>query len=470
VHHQSPDGESELRDFLCAQLPIDCPQIRLVQNGTSNPRRLVGMGSLIVSPSDGVSARLTIRADPDHPHDAMAELQNNENLTPGQFAPDAFYYRLDATDVRGRVWQNDAVHVRLMSSDVDTLVVQIKCDFVETRSPFAGRDHARLIFADDLQLPANRHSKSERMVRGVRGMTMRLDHTGFRIDDTDVTYHRCAADPNGRSYEFTAAWPTGAAACYEFDQRLLEAIHFVTASLALPVWSEVAHAGQFTVRVSKHRPTKAGLVRPPLNRVNDPDAIFALLRAYFEYACRDPVGGACAPATRIIRSIIALDGAWLEAVALQICTAAEGLLNEPQFKMLGAPGEAVVGEIDALRDHLESAPVRDTALVTRARALLAPMKSSSAKDRLHQLASQQVISEAEIAAWNSLRHRAAHGTLRIDDAKLQPSLDSVYAVCAVIYKLTFLLIGYRGKYTNYGVRGWPTHNFCSDLTSHSRIP
>ncbi|OZB70594.1 hypothetical protein [Thiomonas sp. 13-64-67] len=99
---------------------------------------------------------------------------------------------------------------------------------------------------------------------------------------------------------------------------------------------------------------------------------------------------------------------------------------------------------------------------TRAENIMGGMKSSSASDRLHVLAKAGVVDEKDIKAWKSIRHAAAHGGLDVDPSELQSLLERVNRLVAMTYKLAFFKIGYRGMYTDYATRGWPSVQFDAD--------
>lgn len=87
-------------------------------------------------------------------------------------------------------------------------------------------------------------------------------------------------------------------------------------------------------------------------------------------------------------------------------------------------------------------------------------KQPRVQDTLRRLATAGVISKAHLKAWGKLRHAAAHGSVLEDDDKaLQEHLDRFHVCLDLYYRLVFLLIGYEGRHTDYGTKGWPTHAF-----------
>lgn len=89
------------------------------------------------------------------------------------------------------------------------------------------------------------------------------------------------------------------------------------------------------------------------------------------------------------------------------------------------------------------------------------MGGRSPKDTLYALAKMGGVEEAYIKPWSDLRNRHVHPTLRDlkkpDHVDYQPLLDNIHRAEVLLRQLTFHLIGYKGPFTDYGVRGGQNH-------------
>lgn len=183
-----------------------------------------------------------------------------------------------------------------------------------------------------------------------------------------------------------------------------------------------------------------------------------MIERFYQYATSEAKDDDAAPLSKKIGGLFTLKGVWLETIALLLGVSVESLLNEPIYKSLGAPDEVNKDRIQSLIEYVKKAP-HDTGLTERVGQIMGGMKSSSASDRLHVLASVGVISKEDIKAWKSIRHAAAHGGLEVDPSELQSLLERVYRLVAMVYKLAFFRIGYEGAYIDFSIRGWPRAKF-----------
>lgn len=156
--------------------------------------------------------------------------------------------------------------------------------------------------------------------------------------------------------------------------------------------------------------------------------------------------------------LFTLKGVWLETIALLLCVATEGILDDPLFKALGKPNASVLGLIKELFDWVRKAPV-ESSLRERALSAMGSMKSNRAVDKMYALAKIGAIDEKDIVSWKFLRNPSAHGSFEVDADKLQELLDHIYRLITLIYKLVFLKIGYTGKYSDYSRRGWALSDY-----------
>lgn len=91
--------------------------------------------------------------------------------------------------------------------------------------------------------------------------------------------------------------------------------------------------------------------------------------------------------------------------------------------------------------------------------VLMPGKETS-KRTLDRLVSENKISKIRRDAWIDLRNRVSHGKHIVFNQK---NLNSVGDIEVLLHQLIFQLIGYKGKYKDYGLLGYPCKIYSKEL-------
>ncbi|MCU6434894.1 hypothetical protein LPB67_14045 [Undibacterium sp. Jales W-56] len=444
--------------FLEGKLSIDCVEIKLTQKGSPDPRVYSSAGFIRVDPEFGAEARLVFKRDPSNPYDPFASLMEMSSMRSGELYSESHYYRLEATDVVGNVWINPAVMPKF-EARASAEILTFTCDHIETQiSTDTKADFVHFVFPEDLKFPLNKSTNQTELVRGQERLSIKRTHSSGTVSGIQVQYHKCLIDTAGDSFELVALAKDNGQVPERFDERLLEAIRFCSATRALPVMSEVSQAGQRIVRLAKAAPLNNGLIPPPLSDLGASQDFYRLMGCYFDYACQNAKGNGGAQLSTKLEGLFTLKGVWLETIALLLCVATEGILDDPLFKPLGKPNATLMGLIKELFDWVKKAPV-EQGLQNRALSSMGSMKSNRAVDKMYALVTAGALDEADVASWKFLRNPSAHGGLEIDEDKFQELLDQVYCLVTFIYKLTFLKIGYVGKFSDYSRRGWPSRDY-----------
>lgn len=450
--------------FVNDSLVIDCVDIRLVQNGASSPIEYSAAGSIEIGASTGVVIRLVCPRSSTDPHDPVKFLLGLNDMKVGVILPDDHYYRLEAKDVAGDTWICDSGE--LDRSDREDIVVlsftssRIRCHAAaDAKNPYA-----YFVFLDDLDFPKNaaRTTSVEKMGKpwgsrsewnlsegDVGGLRILFDGIGNRVDR--------------RYSEFVARGKVGASMPPGFEDRLLEAIRFCTATMATPVMSQVGCDGTKVLELIQSRELNKGLVEPPISPRNHGEHFYRLFSCYYQYAHKHAVGKDYAPLSSKIGGLFALKGVWVETVVLLLSVAVERLLNEDEFARLGKPAVEVRAEVDKVLSAAAGLELSES-MSKRVQGALNGFKTNSPADRLNALINAGVLVEDDRKSWKKSRNSSAHGSFEIAPQELQKVIDDAFRLLTMIYKMAFFCIGYSGPYTNYSIRNWPTHEF--DLAAY----
>ncbi|MBY9027747.1 hypothetical protein K7459_29255, partial [Pseudomonas fluorescens] len=162
----------------------------------------------------------------------------------------------------------------------------------------------------------------------------------------------------------------------------------------------------------------------------------------------------------------------LDAWAIGLCVAVEGLASmikldedkaekkkrEIEKKRLKKLQEFIVKQVSS-RQRLKAFAPRIGGLVGNLHAL-------RAIDRMTWLAKRGGLDRKHIEAWKWLRNRGVHpsakGDIDIASVDFQEFLDELNRVTVLLYHIVFYLIGYRGPYTDYGLRNVPAGQYTPD--------
>lgn len=456
-------ADQQFRDaFVEGKLAIDCLDIRLTRNGPGDPASFASAGFLLADPEQGIEGRLVIARDATQPFDVFASTREQMELRSGQLFPPSRYFALEARDIAGNVWTNPSASVEF-DHRPNAFIVKVSCASLRCESAVEGAvSSTHMVFMDKLRFPDNVIHSQNALERGKKQLKLSSNASAGEVAGMLVTFDSRVDRPGPKYSELFARNQGDATLPENFDDRLVEAIRFCTATVSDPVMRETVHGGKKVVELASHRPANKGMLEPPLlPRGNDSD-FYRLMERYFLYACANAHGRDFAPLSAKVGGLFALKGVNLDTVALLASVAVESVLNEDAFQELGKPPTIVLDQLKQMLAHIRASKA-EPSFVRRVCNVLGGMKSSRAKDKLHALVVASAIEEADRKAWNDTRNRAAHGSFEIDPTKVQELIDVVFRLSALVYKLVFLQIGYRGKFTDYGVHNWPVQDFVADL-------
>lgn len=456
------DNDDFKNAYVSSQLLIDCVEITLTQNDSETPRVYVARGCIQASPEHGVEARLICPRDPIDPYDPMATLIRASGYTPGVLLPGSHYYRLSGRDLAGNVWTHPSVALKV-DEGPEVVVLSFSCDRIQTESIVNDtRPYAYFVFLDELEFPENTIRTTKVESGGeIESLSTRIEVSTGSVAGMNISYEKRKNAPGERYSEFVALIPEGTTVAASFQDRMLEAIRFSTATMATPVMIETVSQGVKTIELAKSRPlNNSGMVHAPVS-TSRPDSardFYKLFECYFLYACANANGKEFAPLSSKLGGIFTLKGVWLDTIALLLGVAVEGILKEDKFKDIAKQEATLLGDIKKLIEHINIAPI-GADLVTRVVGAVQGMSTASASDKLHALVQSGALEDEDRKAWKRIRNKSAHGSFEVTPKQMQSVLDDVFRLTTLIYKLVFLLIGYSGSYSNRAPRGWRDDQF-----------
>lgn len=255
------------------------------------------------------------------------------------------------------------------------------------------------------------------------------------------------------------------------ENCLIQSLGFVLNEDLTPVVSDFSTPHWRTVSLYAGRAEHSS--RPNLSPLQhghpDPGRdVIRLLGQYLDFILADaPVDQQLVhPLSAHLAHARQVSGNSFDAWAVGLSVAVEGVVKLIPFK-------PPVSDIDfaALANEVTiflASTGKPQAIVTRVEGLLTGMGSVAVKDRMYALVPSGAVQEEDIRAWSKLRNSNVHTTkLRtadLEDTKVQAQLDLLFKVHRLLHSLVFHLIGYKGRFIDYGRHTFPRSEYPFDRT------
>lgn len=408
--------------FAKRRFVIDCPEITLTQNIEDSPRHFSGPGLIYQNENGQLLLKLFAAQKPDF--EAEWERLNSQRRTvPGQVVPFNQYYDLQAQKLGDEAWTSARVLID-SSTDFDKVIVTADLWRIVSKNPFpVCKDGSRLTFriVDQLSYPANSQTiQTVKFGNKVDQMQSQVNVAEFGAANLQL---RLYPDQGWTILEVEAKSAISPA----LTPRLIEALSFVLARRVCWAASELTtQDGTTTTLCSLVRASSETRILPPLAFKHVPEGAAHVWRMFERYLTKisENCDHSTHPLSRQVYSVLAAGEASIEAEALALGVAVEGVLKVA-FPEKGN------------------------------------RKKGWAYKKLKQLAQQGVVNLDSVNAWKSRRDDSAHGNdIDLDSVEtLQALLVQCRQCLDLFYKIIFLAIGYEGICTAYARPGWPTEEY-----------
>jgi hypothetical protein len=437
-----------LRD---GQFEANCPRMRLEQSVFKTPKVFSGPG--IIRQTAENRLRFTLFAGERLlPEEVLTRMSS---VPSGEIIPESEYYILYATDAHQRQWMSRNILPNL--NLVDEKVTFCTGDFVEMRhenelrKPFK-KDILFIRVFEDVDLPFNATTEITTSIAGRKSSSDSLNVLHFTAGDYEFCMH------NESNSLLVTVWSGETRFPVDVETRIIEALQFV---LARPVsWSVVTKYAGATqsvyIRLSRSGNSRPRIQPPITIELHNDKPFCTLFERYLEYILPHS-GRNLHPISAQMRAICRASASSVNTEALVLSVAVEIILKyiDIQESKLSDDEKEWVKKIRKYVDAC-GAPER---LCQRVGGLLGMLHEPSAADRLNALIDQDVITNDQKKAWQSLRHRTAHSSDLFDSLSVQEVILLCDTILVLFYHLVFYAIGYQGSYTDYSTIGWPSAEY-----------
>lgn len=250
-----------------------------------------------------------------------------------------------------------------------------------------------------------------------------------------------------------------------FETRIVEAVRYVLAKVVHASVIDRANGGQRRITFfSPTRLSETRLLPPLLSRSSDEkDSLHELFRKYVSYVSAEGEVDFVHPCSAYLRQACEASANSLEAHAIGLCVAVEGLIGLVPPTSDRGEEKRVAAVIDLMTRFLERLCV-SAALRERVKGVLSILRNVRHVDRLQPLMQSGHLDAECYNAWRDLRNKWVHPKPQKlagfeDDSVVQELLDSIHRVYVCMYQITFARIGYEGKFTDYASRGFKTRHY-----------
>lgn len=434
-------------------LEFDCGSMELTQSTSSSPILFKGRGFVKQSSEDELMFRIYATSTN---VDQFSWWKHRFGPRSGRLFEESDFFALTITDGSGTRWTaSDIIPDCNWLADDPNPVISGKLHSVATSETGSATHNAlRLTFFDEVELPYQLGTKTE-----VDGKTsMKLDHAKFSAANCDFLVRK---QEGGFAVQVTA---TDA-----FDEhlhmRIEEALQYLTgksvnARVRTEYSNEIAKTVLYTARENVLR-LRLG---PPLAHQTSEfrQDGWHLFAKYLEYILRSTPHPYWSHCSYHLHNAREASSSTADLWAVGVSVAIEGIAN-----LLPRPGSChgkhETKELIEEVLRLFSQTTRFQNFTARIRRVLSGMLNVRAEDRLLPLVISHHIDGSHIEAWRRLRNKHVHPTPRdlrnLTRGDQQELIDLIYKTTVLLYHITFYLIEYEGKYTDYAVPNWPTRSY-----------
>jgi hypothetical protein len=429
-------------------LDLDCVHMILSQTTENAPVTYSGKGYIRQSNDDRLSFKIYVSetTNTDKYHDLKEMLENQ----PGKLFQPNEYYNLSVVTTDGLSWSADRI---LRSADWGATdpnpIVTGYITVLATSWPMPDAAHSlSLHFFDDADLPYI------------------VDRAKFAAVNCDVAVSKSDSG-------FVVEASAGDALPPDFHMRIEEAFRFLLArSVAWRV--SINQAGD-----QQHFQLASATPQAPNTKLGRPinhgyvEASWKLFSKYLEYVVANTPSSSRNRCSYYLHNACEMSAGSLDAWAVGVSVAVEGIANLLNSETLSEEVKTRrIEERKRLRnlrrtviEHISSHPFFKD-LVGRLSGVLGMMQNEGGpQNRLKPLVESGHLDPAYIDAWSKLRNKHVHPTNRdLQDMTNateynQTTLDMINKTTVLMYKIIFQVIGYEGKFTDYGNVGYPLKDY-----------
>lgn len=442
-------NENKLELLTSNQFIIDCIQIKLIQQKENDPFVYQGSGS-IYQLSDG-NFHLKLYHHLSSP--LREPIYNQDNHVPGEIISKEYYYRMEAHDMTGDIWESYDISVQGgFSVPAIGRVINTKISMLSIKQdrPHANDESSNLYLVSPgkYQIPYNSTEKFQDggWIRNI----CRVEILGINLEIRDrKTYITISAkDPSGGMND-------------SFHGKLKEALSIVFGKPIPILLSSFSSGDTNTIVLSSIQNSilKERSLESPIKHTESNDTLHfkEFVEKYIQFfdTENEPFYGYWHKVNRSWQGS-------LEITALAICTAIEGITKN-YYSDFNCPGEEIIKQAEETKKFIKSTTI-DSKIKCRLLQSISHIVAPNPKNALYKLVEDNKLDKKLVDCWKTLRNKSAHAdNLKEGKEETQKYLDDVFTCLSLFYLLLLLRIGFKGSYQDYSKKGWGETFLTQDL-------
>ncbi|MBI3125797.1 MAG: hypothetical protein HYZ10_15480 [Ignavibacteriales bacterium] len=385
----------------------------------------------------------------------------------GRIIPNSYYYEFVGKDTFDQEWKADRISFGYdLSSDFKSIIIKSNIHTIKqkvkgivkfTRTQYVIR------FKKDIRFPtASYFDKNAVSYENIKNdyrinIIANFIHNDleFLFYETEKWYIAEVFSNKGRLKE-------------NIIYYLCEALQFVLSANIYCVVIEKFEGYYNSIQIRNIRkPISSHRIPPPLSlntaKVSD---VWKMFIKYYDFVSNNKIAN-YHPISIKLHNLIQASSISLESQSLAITTFIESIIaNEfaPYVKSI----KKYASEITQLEQHLIDENY-STEFKNRINGFLPSLNNPNINNVLKELANKKLINNNHIESWKKLRHPIAHGK-NIEFKHFQKYLTLCYKCQSLLNLLIFLLIGYKGTYSDFSRYGFHTTIFNKSITRSSSCP
>jgi hypothetical protein len=422
------------------RLDIDCFEIALVQNTEAEAISFRGPGYIRQGEDDRIGFKIyaveTINTD------LPRDLNRIARQTAGTLYRESDYYSLSATGVDGSQWTAARIlpelrwavgaSNRIITGDI----AAIAADWLAVE----GGPSLVLHYFGDTEIPSIE------------------DQYSFTAAGCEFTIRKGDA-------EFVVEARGPGALVDGFHVRIQEALRLLLAQSV--DWRVLLrHDGRrqrLELASGTQRARRAQLGRPVDGDYGCIEDCWRLFGRYLEYVLGTVPASSWNRCSYYLYNACEASTGSVDAWAIGVSVAVEGIASLIKGDLPPEEKTKLDGLKKSVLAHIGAQPCL-AGFADRVRGLLGMMQNVRPQDRLRPLIEQGCANQAYLKAWSDLRNKHVHpgesdlGDMTITDYH-QKLLGLINKTTVLMYQIIFYIIGYEGKFIDYGVPDYPYKEF-----------
>lgn len=408
------------------------------------------------------SGRIFINSDGVLTFEYVTEVESEDkqkSYKPGELIDPRDLCLLEMTDEQGREWYAmDAylrrglfpkfLHQSRGSTQLHSIETNERLQYVRG---FGGR--VILVSSKPLDLPRNIVTETKHLERKTKSKAGRWKWTSASLDKTRISSKPYTLDMTWGSRDSLHCNYTLSKSNSRFHDRLCETIMVMTGIIPRPAFCAQSFGHFEMVTVFSHRVVRVKQQRTPvpLQPTTEKHNPYSLFKKYLNYSLNNSDDSGWCNLGREWSSIILSRNVSVSAEILATCIAIEWATKTffGDIRISRIPKSAMIKLLNGIRGAKVSEAVSKRAIDVVSGAL----SQVRCKDILYALHKRALITKEMVTAWDKNRNSSAHGSKTY--AVTQKQLGDSDVLFQLFCLLVFMVIDYKGRYTDYGVVGWP---------------